>query len=256
MRVTQSERTTRPAQPLMPVDDGRVDSSKWRHRLHIIGAVLVSAVFFLGSILAGPKGYETGADLPSWRFVLMSACMIGGTMAGAYGVLYFVLDLWGAVSYQLFLGKYRQVELATRLATNNQEVDEVVTAWELDTTNPRDLIVAVIAMQLAVNHNTRAPWAHRNLTEQGLWFDRRKLAEVSDSQARQLPEILSSMGYIEGRSGAERQAGQWVVTPLPRSYSNISDVAEHYGISPDDVHRHIAMGVSVDKLRRGIGKVM
>lgn len=254
MRMTTRDRVTKPASPLVSVEDGKPTASKWQHALHIVGAVIGAAVgaAVYAVCAPGPYDYQPGA----WRFI---GAYTGGALAiasGGYGLVWFAIDLWAMISYQFFLHAYRMVELDNRRETQGLEVEESITEWELDTDNARDLLVAIIAMQWQVNNNRRAPWAHRVLTEDGLWFDRRKLADVGDWQARRLPDVLSQMGYISDRSGDERKAGNWTIQPLPRAYNLVSDIADHEGVDPTEVHRWIAMGKAIDKARRNIGKVL
>lgn len=254
MRMTTRDRSIKPASPLVAMDDGRIDAGKWRHALHIAGAVLgfiVGAGIYAVSA-PGEFDYSPGA----WRYIGSYA---GGALAiasGGYGVVWFAIDLWSMIAYQAFLTQARQVELENRRENKGIEIEESVTEWELDTENVRDLIVAVISFQLAANHNEQGRWTHRSLTENGLWFGRRKLADVTDWQARRLPDVLSKMGYIEGRSGEMRQAGDWAIKPVDHDLYTLADVAESMHVDTATVRRAIAMGLAVERLQKALGKVM
>jgi hypothetical protein len=204
---TTLSQTSRPAQPPIDLESGRPEP----HAVALLGGAVVVALFvaMVGGIvvvLSYDKYEMTGV-----RWVL---ALFGGGLALAGGAIGWTLArvlVGGWRAHQCRVDEWHNAALDAYDAAQGQVVEQSLTEWSLSCEQPRDVLLAALAIQAAAARGMDRPWSVRKLAGSLYLGDNSSrsilLGELAPSEAERMAAMLERIGLIRGR--AERSAGQW-----------------------------------------------
>lgn len=199
--ITATE-VRRPIEPRMNLDVGRL---YLRDVLALAGVVLgLLALGTLGSYLVYLVQPAQPAPWSGWQFVLV---IFGSSVAAlGFGLALVVSRLlyldW--TTYHQRLQEWHEVALDACSSTGGVETQQSYTLWELQSAQPRDVLLVALAVHVRVQAGEPTPYSVRQLDD--CWLGGLRLGDVRNGE--QMARSLEQLGLIRGRG--QRKAGEWV----------------------------------------------
>lgn len=205
MRGVTTSESKKPAQ--LPVDlrDARL---KLAEAIQLLGfSLLALALAVVGvsvALAVTPQPPAAWSGFRFWFFLFGSG--IGSLCVYvAWQVVRLMIASWQ--DYREWCWMYVEVDIQGRQVTHNTEQETTVTAWELSTSTPRDVLLVALAVHYAVKAGNTAAHTVRGL-QGDKWLGGIRLGDVNTTQAQRMSKALAQLGLVSGKG--EKKAGEWV----------------------------------------------
>jgi hypothetical protein len=188
-----------------------------------LGGLAVAALFVasLGGMMswgAGPSAGETLVNLGGFRFWIWFFGTTVGLVSFGLGTAVVVLTVRSWLRYENRLEEWHNVAIDAVIDNDGIEISRTMTQWELNHTNPRDVLLtalAVHARHMAGEHNAHTV---RELTG-AVWLGNIRLGDVASGQGEHMSKTFRQLGLL--KNVAPRKAGDWAVDGGPEKVIEI-----------------------------------
>lgn len=217
MQQRQYQRQYATEKPPSDLDYGKLEwKSVGIYVAMILGGALVGGALLLVAILIWPKDYDV--QWSAYRVVGVGAPGAAGAACFLFAsvVAYRVLRGWQ--QHQAWIAQLRKHWLESSKAREGLAVNESGTEFTLRPSRINDLIIAVVAIQAAVERGEPTPWGVRVLRGDdgplGLADGNRAtyFGSFSPRGAEEAAKTLEQAGLIAGRK--QGHGGRWVPQDL------------------------------------------